>query len=106
MGKETRKLIIMMDIDKYNERVDIAYAKYYDRLLDTDGLSQMIEEQNHVKNVAKSIMLHRDEVMHGGGFVQAIMNNDLESCLYRADDVVIKYLKFFMNVKLYVHLNN
>ena len=40
-----------------------------------------------------SVMMTRDDVLQGGGFVQAICQNDLRNAVGRADSDCIKHLK-------------
>lgn len=54
---------------------------------------------DHVINVGSSILMTRDNVLQGGGFVQAVVNNDLREAIGRADDVCINYLRFFVGIK-------
>ena len=53
------------------------------------------DEESHVINIARSVMTTRDNVMMGGSFAQAIVNNDLREAVNRADDTCIRALKFF-----------
>jgi hypothetical protein len=40
----------------------------------------------------------RDNVLLGGSFVQAIVDNDLRNAIGRADEICIKHLKTFVLV--------
>ena len=44
----------------------------------------------HLKNIAESIVLTNLNILQGGGFVQAIINNDLRASVNRGDSVMIK----------------
>ena len=48
---------------------------------------------DHIVDVIVSVMMDRDDVIHGGGFVQAICNNDLRGAISRADDDCINHLR-------------
>ena len=52
-------------------------------------------EEQHAIDVAASVLMTRDKVQIGGSFVEAVVNNNLREAISRADDVCIKYLKFF-----------
>ena len=52
-------------------------------------------EDQHAIDVAASVLMTRDGVLQGGSFVQAIVDNNLREAINRADDICIKYLKFF-----------
>ena len=41
----------------------------------------------------------RDSELQGGSFVQAILRNDLEEAVNRADNTCINYLRFFVGIK-------
>jgi hypothetical protein len=53
-------------------------------------------DEQHAIDVAASVLMTRDGVLQGGSFVQAIIDNNLREAINRADDVCIKYLKFFV----------
>jgi hypothetical protein len=48
---------------------------------------------NHIIDVIISVMMHRDGVQTGGGFVTSVCDNDLVGAITRADDECIKHLK-------------
>ena len=52
-------------------------------------------DDQHAIEVAASILMTRDNVLQGGSFVQAVVNNNLREAINRADDTCVKYLKFF-----------
>jgi len=52
-----------------------------------------VELTDHQIDTMISVMLHRDGIMLGGSFVQAIANNDLYGAVSRADSENIKNLK-------------
>ena len=62
-------------------------------------------ENKHIINVATSIMMHRDNVINGGSFVQAFVENKLSEAISRADDEVINHFKFFDNVKRFAYID-
>jgi hypothetical protein len=47
----------------------------------------------HIVEVIVSVMMDRDGIMQGGGFVQAICNNDLRGAISRADEDCTKHLR-------------
>lgn len=53
----------------------------------------------HITNVAASVMMDRDNVIPGGGFVRAINENNLRDAVGRADAQCINFLKFFVYCK-------
>ena len=53
-----------------------------------------VELSQHQIDTMISVMLHRDEIMVGGSFVEAVANNDLYSAISRAD------VENFQNLKL------
>lgn len=48
---------------------------------------------DHIVDIIVSVMMTRDGIMQGGGFVQAIVNNDLRGAIGRADDDCTKHLR-------------
>ena len=56
----------------------------------------------HITRVGASVMMDRDELIPGGGFVQAVNSNDLTSAVGRADAECVRYLKYFVYCKLHV----
>jgi hypothetical protein len=59
----------------------------------------------HIIHIMASIMLTRDNELQGGSFVQAIVNNNLDEAINRADDECIKHLKMFSIAKRFFHVN-
>ncbi len=53
------------------------------------------EDEQHAIDVAASVLMTRDKVQMGGSFAQAIVDNNLREAINRADDICIKYLRFF-----------
>jgi hypothetical protein len=53
-----------------------------------------VEDATATRMVA-SIMMHRDGVWQGGGFVEAVCENDLYAAITRADNTSLKYLKLY-----------
>ena len=80
--------------EKYKS-VAIELGKRYDY----ENLSE------HIINIMCSVMMHRDKVQLGGGFAEAICNNNLDEACSRADGECIKYLRLFSLVKRFGHIN-
>jgi hypothetical protein len=57
---------------------------------------------NHIIDIMISVMMHRDGVQTGGGFVTAVCNNDLVNAIGRADSECIKHLKLITLAKVNV----
>jgi hypothetical protein len=58
----------------------------------------------HIVDVMISVMMHRDGVRIGGGFVEAINNNNLDEACSRADDDCINYLRLFSLIKRFGYI--
>lgn len=57
-------------------------------------------EKQHVARIGASVLMTRDKVGYpGGGFVHAIVENNLSASIARADKTCIKALKFFIMLK-------
>jgi hypothetical protein len=54
-----------------------------------------VEDPTAIRMVA-SIMMHRDGVWQGGGFVEAVCDNDLYAAISRADNTSLTYLKLYV----------
>ena len=48
---------------------------------------------DHIVDITVSVMMHRDGVQRGGGFVEAICNNDLRGAISRADGDCSQHLR-------------
>jgi len=73
------------------EEVKSYLEKYPYRL---ESLSE--SELDHVLNIGTSILCTKWEVGHpGGGFVEAVVNNNLMAAISRADSTNIKALPFY-----------
>jgi hypothetical protein len=58
------------------------------------------KDLEHVIDVGTSIMCTKWEVGYaGGGFVQAVVNNNLDEAVGRADMTCVECLKFFSTLK-------
>ena len=47
----------------------------------------------HIIDIMISTMMTKDNVLHGGSFVQAVVNNDLKDAISRADTECLKHLR-------------
>ena len=77
-----------------------------DRFYKFYGYAAITDDQIHIVQIGKSIMMHRDGILNGGGFVTAFVNNDLIDAVNRADKTVINHFPFFANIKQYGHVND
>ena len=64
------------------------------------------EEKEHIIGIAASVMMDRDRVMMGGGFANAIVNNDLFGAFSRADSTIVKAIRFMVYVMNYVRIES
>jgi len=70
------------------------------------GIDDMNEENKaHIINIGTSILCTKWEIgFEGGGFVQAVVDNDLMKAVGSADGTSLKALKFFTSL-LYNNAN-
>ena len=69
------------------------------------GLTHLNEDDfNHVVSLAASVMMTRDEFLPGGGFVQAVVDNNLSEAIGRADSTALIALKALVMTKMWCHL--
>jgi hypothetical protein len=52
-----------------------------------------VQVSEHIIDVMISTMMTKDSVLHGGSFVQAVVNNDLRDAISRADTECLKHLR-------------
>jgi hypothetical protein len=52
-----------------------------------------VQVSEHIIDVMISAMMTKDSVLHGGSFVQAVVNNDLRNAISRADTECLKHLR-------------
>ena len=89
----------MTDIQKYQDAADKAFEKFHNSSYRRIPSKSDIP---HIVNIARSIMLHRDGILNGGGFVTAVCENNLELAVQRADSVCAESLQYFVYCKLHV----
>ena len=77
-----------------------------DRFYKFYGYAAITDDQIHIVQIGKSIMMHRDGILNGGGFVSAFVRNDLIQSIDRADSTIINHFPFFANIKQYGHVND
>lgn len=87
-------------IDSYKIKVKEALAKNPSMII--GFLTE--DEESHVRDIAFSICASREKIFSAGGFVSAILANDLELAVYRADATCMRALKFFVHTMLYIHV--
>lgn len=86
-------------IQQIREKVTKYCIENQGAIPDFDSLS--VQDKEHIYELAASIVFTKENIMQGGGFVHAIINNDLESAIGRGDRVAIKGLKLFVLVNRY-----
>lgn len=59
---------------------------------------------DHIIDIIVSVMMTRDNVQQGGGFVQAICNNDLYGAIRGADVDCAKHLRIIAISYHYAHI--
>ena len=90
----------MTDFQKYQNAAAKAFGDFYSQPYRRRPAENDIP---HVTNIGRSIMLHRDGIMAGGGFVTVVCGNDLASAVQKADSVCQWELPFFIHCLLHVH---
>lgn len=53
------------------------------------------EDMDHLLNISVSIILTKENILQGGSFVQAIVNNDLYMASIKADNFNKQYIWFY-----------
>jgi hypothetical protein len=93
MENNTTQISILAKIEKIREVV----SDYLSKNKEYVGLNRITELQtNHIIDVGTSILCTKWEIGYaGGGFVQAVVNNDLRNAFGRADSTSIRALQFY-----------
>ena len=91
----------MKDIQEYKDRVEQEFDQWYGTQM---KVSLTEEEMNHVKSIGVSVLQTRDGGMQGGGFVQAVVANDLSGAFNRADSTNLKVIPFYIILKDHVRV--
>ena len=90
---------------KYKQTVKNDVSQYLQNnitsIVDHETLTE--SEIKHICGVAESIVKHRDGFQSGNSFVMCVMNNDLRGVINYSDKLLLRALKFFILVKLWVH---
>lgn len=90
-------------LSNYTETAKTALHKFYGSK--PYMAAPTIDDEDHVINIARSIMCHCDNIMLGGGLVTAIIENDLERAISVADSTCSQHLPFFIYCKRHVHVS-
>lgn len=65
----------------------------------THGLTPTDDEYQHILNIAESILCTKWNVGHpGGSFVQAVVENNLQLVVSRADFINRKYIPLYIGI--------
>jgi hypothetical protein len=85
-----------METFKKIEVVKNLVAKYLKENGAHAGLSELDCQNAHIVEIGTSILCTKWQVGYaGGGFVQAVVDNDLQGAIGRADGTSIRALKFY-----------
>ena len=85
---------------KEKKKIHDEVKKYVDANLRDIDVYVSDEDYNHILDLAISVVLTRDEILQGGGFVQSIVKNDLSRAVHGADRTA------FNAIKLLCHVNS
>ena len=91
----------MKDIELYKKKVEQEFDQWYGNQI---SVTLTEEEMNHVIDVGTSVLQTRDGGMQGGGFVQAVVANDLSGAFNRADSTNLKVIPFYVILKDHVRV--
>lgn len=83
----------MKDIQTYKDRVKYEFDQWYGNQI---SATLTEEEMNHVIDVGTSVLQTRDGGIQGGGFVQAVVDNDLTRTYNRADSINRRVIPFYI----------
>jgi hypothetical protein len=66
--------------------------------------SQWMVVSEHIIDIMASVMMHRDGVMDGGGFVTSVVENNLSRAVGSADSECYKHLREIVSAREFAHL--
>lgn len=72
--------------------------EYKNRVIEYIQNNEYTGVSTHMINLLVSVMMTRDKVLKGGGFVSAVVNNDLKGAIRCGDSESIEHLKLLVNV--------
>jgi len=87
---------------EHRNRIRNAVTKYLDENSQLVPFDIMIDDEsrNHIIDIGTSIMCTKWKIGYpGGGFVQAVIDNNLTEAFSRADEICSRALKFFVTLK-------
>lgn len=88
-----------LKMEDYYEVAKMEFVKYGNSMV----FGTLTEENiNHIVQVGASVMMTRDNFLQGGSFVQAVVNNDLQNAVNRADAVIRRGLVFMVYLNSHV----
>lgn len=64
-----------------------------------------VDPTTHLVEIIRSVMMHRDGILTGGHFVQAVCKNDLRNTVDRADATCRQHLNIIVAAYLNAHVN-
>jgi hypothetical protein len=77
--------------------------KYWDRAREF-AKSYGVDASDHIVQVMASAMMTRDNVMEGGGFVQAVVKNDLSEAISKADPACLANIRIIVLAFRFAHI--
>jgi len=87
---------------EYAKLAKEALGRVPNMVFNYDKLNQ--DNLNHIIDVAASVMMTRDNYQRGGSFVQAVVLNDLDNAVNRADNECALAIRYFVYCNKFVHL--
>lgn len=82
------------------ERIKIKVKEYFNKnahyAFDQDTLAMFTtDELEHIIEIGTSILCTKWDLLEGGSFVRAVVDNDLMKAVGKADETNVKALKFY-----------
>lgn len=87
----------MDQIEVLKDIVEKKYESWIEKGSMFDGITITTGEKEHIISIGTSILQTKFEVgFKGGGFVQAVVDNDLSGAIGNADSTNVKAIKFYV----------
>tara|TARA_Y100000389_G_scaffold189593_1_gene213529 strand:- start:2890 stop:3198 length:309 start_codon:yes stop_codon:yes gene_type:complete len=88
---------VMNQVEVLKGIVEEKYESWIEKGSIFDGIAITAGEKEHIISIGTSILQTKFEVgFKGGGFVQAVVGNDLSRAIGNADSTNVKAIKFYV----------
>ena len=94
----------MTEKEDLKERIDKKVPEYLRRNIKILDFNP--DDFSHLKNIGKSILYDKFEIINGGGFVKAFNSNDLSNTFAKADATIKPHIGLLLEMAYNIDLYN